>query len=104
MSRTKKSPVFDRRAVATLILGACAALLTIPQLATAQPMPPSISTPDRVSSRLGTLDFKDGMPDAATAAKVQDNIDFTHGYEAFVNTIEGANFEAIRQGFLFSEI
>lgn len=79
---------------------ATVALLAASQPATAQPVPPSITTPDSVSTRLGTLGFKDGMPDAATAAKVYDHIDFTHAYEAFVNTMQGVNFEAIRNGFL----
>ncbi len=77
-----------------------AALLATAQLAMAQSAPPSIITPDSVPSHLGTLDFKDGMPSAATAAKVYDHIDFTHAYEAFVNTMQGVNFEAIRRGFL----
>ncbi len=77
-----------------------ATLLAAAQLATAQPVPSSITTPDSVSTRLGTLDFKDGMPGAATAAKVYDHIDFTHAYEAFVNTMQGVNFEAIHRGFL----
>ena len=29
-------------------------------------IPPSITTPDKVETRLGTLDFKDGMPSPAT--------------------------------------
>lgn len=69
-------------------------------LALAQPVPPAITTPDTVQTRMGTLEFKDGMPSAATAAKVYDQIDFTHAYNAFVNTMQGASFEAIRRGFL----
>jgi hypothetical protein len=38
-------------------------------------MPKSIITPDRVESRLGTLTFKDGIPDPATAQKLFDEID-----------------------------
>ena len=33
---------------------------------TAPSIPPSITTPDKVETRLGTLDFKDGMPSNAT--------------------------------------
>lgn len=78
---------------------ATATLLAAAQLAMAQPVPPSITTPDRASTRLGTLDFKDGTPSADTAAKVYDHIDFTHAYEAFVNTMQGVNYEAIHRGF-----
>ena len=74
-------------------------LLALASAAMAQ-IPPSLVTPDKVSTRIGTLDFKDGMPSAATAAKVYDHIDFTHAYNTFVNTMQGVNFEAIRKGFL----
>lgn len=69
-------------------------------LALAQPVPPSITTPDKVTTRIGTLGFRDGMPSRDTATRVYDHIDFTHAYQAFVNTMQGANFEAIRRGFL----
>ena len=62
-------------------------------------IPPSISTPDRVESRLGVLEFKDGAPSAATLEKVYDNLDFTHAYEAFINTFQGVNMAAIHEGF-----
>ena len=54
------------------------ATLVLPRLAAAQTapaIPPSITTPDKVETRLGTLDFKDGMPSPATLAKVYDNLD-----------------------------
>ena len=62
-------------------------------------IPPSLVTPDKVETRLGTLDFKDGAPSKETLAKVYDNLDFTHAYEAFVNTMQGVNAEAIKKGF-----
>ena len=64
------------------------------------PIPPSITTPNKVESRIGPLFFKDGMPSKETLAKVYDNLDFTHAFEAFVNTMQGVNAEAIRKGFL----
>ena len=62
-------------------------------------IPPSITTPDKVETRIGTLEFKDGMPSKETLEKVYDNLDFTHAFEAFVNTMQGVNAEAIRKGF-----
>ena len=54
---------------------ACSTLV-LPPLATAQTaIPPSITTPDKVGSRLGPLEFKDGAPSPATMAKVYDNLD-----------------------------
>ena len=67
---------------------------------TATAIPPAISTPDKVETRIGPLDFKDGAPSAATVAKVYDNLDFTHAFEAFVNTFQGVNASAIRKGVL----
>jgi hypothetical protein len=56
----------------------------------------SVSTPDRVQSRLGTLEFDDGAPSDATAALVYDNLDFQNGVQA----IPGVSLTALRQGFL----
>jgi hypothetical protein len=49
----------------------------------------SVSTPDRVESRLGTLEFDDGAPSAETAALVYDNLDFQNGVQAFLGAIPG---------------
>jgi hypothetical protein len=45
-------------------------------------LPPGIATPDRVESRLGTLNFTDGVPDAATAQKLFDELDYVHAVTA----------------------
>ena len=84
------------------ILAACA-VVAAPRFASAQAasaIPPAITTPGKVDSRIGTLDFKDGMPSQATLDKVYDNLDFTHAFEAFVNTMQGVNAQAIYKGFL----
>jgi hypothetical protein len=60
----------------------------------------SISTPDRVESRLGTLEFADGTPSAATAELLYDHLDFLHGVEGFINAYPAASVAAIRKGFL----
>jgi hypothetical protein len=60
----------------------------------------SISTPDRVETSLGTLEFDDGAPTDATAALLYDNLDFMHGVEAFINSFPGASLAAMRRGFL----
>jgi hypothetical protein len=60
----------------------------------------SISTPDRVESRLGTLEFDDGAPSEATAELLYEHLDFVHGVEAFINAFPAASLAAIRQGFL----
>ena len=57
----------------------------------------SLSTPAEVKTRIGNLTFKDGAPSDATLDKVYDNLDFTHAFEAFLNTMEGVNVEAARK-------
>jgi hypothetical protein len=86
-----------------LALGMACAALALPHLATAQTAPaisPAISTQDKVESRLGTLEFKDGAPNAATVAKIYDNLDYTHAFNAFNNTLRGVSIAALRKGFL----
>jgi hypothetical protein len=61
------------------VLVACT-VLALPCLAPAQmasAIPPAITTPDRIQTQVGTLEFKDGAPSAATVEKVYDNLDFT---------------------------
>jgi hypothetical protein len=60
-------------------------------------IPPAITTPDKVETRIGTLDFKNGMPSKETADKVYDNLDFTHAFEAFVSTYQGVSLAAARR-------
>jgi hypothetical protein len=59
----------------------------------------SISTPERVDSRLGTLDFVDGFPSAATSELVYDHLDFAHALNVFLNGFAGASTYALRKGF-----
>ena len=48
-----------------------------PKMKMTTPIPPEITTPDTVETRLGTLNFKWGMPDQESIQKVYDNIEFT---------------------------
>ena len=91
------------RALRSLAALAAVGMLAFAGAAQAQapaPIPPSISTPDRVDSRIGTLQFRDGAPSAATLEKVYDNLDYTRAFEAFVNTMQGVNAAAIRKGMM----
>ena len=47
-------------------------------------VPAKITTPDTVETRIGTLRFKDGAPDPATAQLAYDQIDFSRGIDTFV--------------------
>jgi hypothetical protein len=59
-------------------------------------IPPEITTPDSIETRLGTLTLFDGFPDDATTKKVYDNLDFQRGVEAFLNAMPGAAVTAFR--------
>ena len=59
-------------------------------------IPTSITTPDSVETRLGTLKFHDGFPDDATVQKVYDNLDFQRGVQAFLTAMPGASLVAMR--------
>lgn len=63
-------------------------------------IPTKITTPDVVETRIGTLEFFDGLPTAETAAKAYDNLDFMRGVEAFLNGIPAASIEAMRSGMV----
>ena len=59
-----------------------------------------LSTPDRVESRIGALEFTDGAPTAKTVATLYDHLDFVHALNAFLNAFPAASTQAMRQGFL----
>jgi hypothetical protein len=59
----------------------------------------SLSTPDTVETRIGTLEFKDGAPGVDTAEKVYDALAFTRALNVFNNSFRGASAYALRQGF-----
>ena len=66
-----------------------------------EPIPKFLTTPDEVeSTRLGTLTFKDGYPTGDTAQRVQDELDYLHGIETFMNTIQVVSMHGFYKGFL----
>lgn len=63
-------------------------------------IPEFLKTPDRVETAFGTLKFKDGYPIGNTAVMIRDELDYLHGVEAFMNSIQGVSLYAMRKGFL----
>jgi len=61
-------------------------------------IPEYIMTPDKVKTRIGTLEFFDGIPTKETAALLYDNLDFIRGVETFLNGIPATSIEGIRRG------
>lgn len=67
-----------------------------PQMKMTTKVPPGIAAPDEVETRLGTLRYTDGVPDAATTQKVFEQLDFQRGVEAMLMTLNGASMWAFR--------
>jgi hypothetical protein len=61
-------------------------------------IPENVLTPNKVETRIGTLEFFDGIPTRETAELVYDNLDFLRGVETFLNGIPAASLEAFRVG------
>jgi len=58
----------------------------------------SISTPDRVETSIGTLEFLDGAPLPETAEKVYDYLDTTRAMDTFMKGMPGASLKALIDG------
>ncbi|MGE5100444.1 MAG: DUF1254 domain-containing protein [Deltaproteobacteria bacterium] len=73
-------------------------MITDTALEMATEIPSSITTPDVVETRLGTLRFFDGLPDEATVKTLYDNLDFQRGVQAFLTALPAASLSATRTG------
>lgn len=62
-------------------------------------VPSALTTPNKVETRIGTLEYKNGVPTVETADKVYDTLDFTRALNAYNNSFRGASAYAIMQGF-----
>ena len=54
-------------------------------------IPANVLIPDKVETRLGTLEFFDGVPTAETAQKIWDNQDFSRAVESMIMTTPAAS-------------
>lgn len=59
----------------------------------------SLSASDSLDTRVGVLEFKDGVPSSKTANQVFDAIDFTRALNVYNNSFRGASAYGLRQGF-----
>jgi hypothetical protein len=81
-ARTVLAPLF-----ASAVLGGAATLTN------AQPQ-----TPDRVQTRIGTLNFERGYPTPETTRKVFDELDYQRAVQAYLWAYPAVSFESIRMG------
>ena len=66
-------------------------MLALPCLVAAQTttrIPVEITTPDEVESRIGTLEYQDGVPTVEPAERVRDTLDFTRALNLIENLIQ----------------
>jgi hypothetical protein len=59
----------------------------------------STGVPERIETRLGTLEFVDGVPSRAAVETVYDHLDFLHALNVYLDGFAGASTYAIRKGF-----
>lgn len=78
--------------------GVAVAGLLLATSAWAQMIPESVTTPAKVESRIGTLEFQDGQPNNATVAKLYDQLDFQYATRAFSDTLQGVSIHSLRKG------
>jgi hypothetical protein len=83
------------------LIFAVALLLIIPGAQAQAPISPAITAPNKIETTLGTLDFKDGAPSAATLNKVYEDKSVRHqidraSHSPFQN-IHGGDFIAWRR-------
>ena len=88
-----------RNAIAVAVLICAVAVSTAYAQQYKALVPASVTTPDVVNTRIGTLRFFDGLPDEETVQKVYDQLDFGRGVEAFMAGMPAASIYALCNGF-----
>ena len=96
MNRIKRTVT----AIALVITSGVASAQEVPKMEMTTVIPEGITTPDNIQTRVGELNFFDGVPDVESAQKVYNLLDFTHAYQAFLDGTKIASMDAIRKGIL----
>jgi hypothetical protein len=60
-------------------------------------IPEGLLTPDKYPTRVGDIEFFDGIPTAATAEALYNHLDYIRGVQTFLNGMPAASLEAIRR-------
>jgi len=71
-----------------------------PKMKMTTEIPKGVTTPDNIQTRVGELNFFDGVPDVESAQKIYNLLDFTHAYQAFLDGTKIASMDGIRKGIL----
>ncbi len=81
------------------IVAASIALAATAQTREYAPIPKDIPTDSKIESKIGPLSFPMGVPTESTAQKLEDEMMYINGVNAYNNTIQGASLWALRKGF-----
>ena len=87
-------------ALVSTLAASIALAQTAPTFKNSTEIPPGISMPDTVETRLGTLKFFDGFPDQPTVEKIYDNLDFQRAVQAYLLALAPVNMAGLREGLL----
>ena len=88
-------------AVSAAVLSASSAIAQeVPKMKMTTEIPVGVTTPDNIQTRVGALNFFDGVPDIESEQKVYNLLDFTHAYQAFLDGTKIASMDGIRKGIL----
>lgn len=73
-------------------------LAKAPKMKMTTDIPESIIMPDKIKTRIGTLEFFDGLPTEDTVKKAYDFLDFQRGVDVFLDEMSVASMFALRKG------
>ncbi len=76
----------------------CVHTVAPPQMRMTTQIPESIIVPDKIETRLGTLEFFDGFPADETVQKMHDYLYFHRAVDVFLDEMSAASIFAIREG------
>ena len=96
MKRKLLQPVLASTALAATLIGE-PALAEDPTPGFNNKIPDYLLTPDKYSTRVGDIEFFDGIPTAATAEALYNHLDYIRGVETFLSGMPAASLEAIRR-------
>ncbi len=63
-------------------------------------IPDSLIMPDKIETRIGTLEFFDGFPTDKTVKKARDFLNFQRAVDVFLDEMRAASMVALRDGFM----
>jgi hypothetical protein len=89
----------NRHAILAASIGVASLIASIASGEVSKQELDSISSADKYDTRIGALEFKDGVPTVKTAEKVRDALDFTRALNAYNNSFRGASAYAMGKGF-----